>query len=302
MSRKVVGVIVIAFWVLGLALLYKRNGTHSPQQTLAEAGMRVSPDTYYYTLQQSGAQVGAASSSVDTTKQRIVAVDFIRGAIPMGTKVIRLEARSEARFTRGMHLRDFVIRAIGDLTPFTLRGVMQEGEDKTLRITTLDGRARPITHEVVPQQPVFVPTIAPLPLMLKGEPRIGDSIAVAVYNPLSRSVDQVTLHIQSDSLFLVPDSAAFDSTSGRWVKAHQSSIRGWKIENVPPALTMWVDVSGRVLAAEEPGGIMVSRTTFELSFANWKIDHAAEFAGSRAQMKTAPAMDPRRKVAVQARR
>lgn len=302
MSRKVVGVVVVAFWILGLALLYKRNGTHSPQQTLAEAGMRVSPDTYYYTLQQSGVPVGAASSSVDTTKQRIIAVDFLRGAIPTGNKVIRLEARSEARFTRGMHLRDFVIKAIGDLTPFTLRGVMQEGEDKTLRITTLDGRARPITHEVVPEQPVFVPTMAPLPLMLKGEPKIGDSISVAVFNPLSRSVDQVTLHIQADSLFLVPDSAAFDSTSGRWIKAHQSSIRGWKIGGAPPAQTMWVDVSGRVLAAEEPEGVTASRTTFELSFENWKIDHGGDGAGSRAQKRTAPAAAPQIKVAAQARR
>lgn len=273
MSRRVVGVIVIAFWVLGLAFLYKRIGTHSPGQSLAEAGMRVSPDVYYYTMQQSGMQVGAAFSSVDTTKQRIVAVDFIRGAIPVGKDVIKLEARSEARFTRGMRLRDFVIKAVGDLKPFTLRGVMQEGEDKTLRVTTIDGRAKPITRESVPQQPVFLPTIAPLPLMLRSDPKIGDSIAVAVFDPLSRSVNPVTLRIQADSLFLVPDSATFDSTSGRWVKAHQSSVRGWRIGSNPPNMTLWVDISGRILAADEPGGITLSRTTYELSFANWKLDH-----------------------------
>ncbi|HZK77549.1 MAG TPA: hypothetical protein VFC35_01485 [Gemmatimonadaceae bacterium] len=273
MSRKVVGVAVIVFWALGLALLYQRNRTHSPQRSLAEAGMRVSPETYYYTLQRSGVQVGAASSSVDTTKERIVAVDFVRGAIPVGKDTIKLEARSEARFTRGMRLRDFVIKAIGDLKPFTLRGVMQEGEDKTLRITSIDGKGKPVTQESVPELPVFVPTIAPLPLMLEGEPKIGDSIAVAIFNPISRTVNPVTLHIEADSLFLVPDSAAFDSTSGRWVKAHQSSIRGWRIGSKPAALTAWVDMSGRVLAAAEPGGITLSRTTFELSFANWKLDH-----------------------------
>jgi hypothetical protein len=274
MTRKVVGIAVIALWVFGLAFLYKRNGNPSPQQALLEAGMRVSPDVFYYTLQQKGVQVGAASSSVDTLKDRIVAIDFLRGAIPRGKDTIKVEARSDARLTRGMRLRDFVIKAIGDMPPFTLRGVMQEGEDKTLRVTTLDGRrGKPVTTESVPDRPVFLPTFAPLPLMLRGEPKMGDSISVAVYNPLSRAIEPVTLRIQADSLFLIPDSAVMDSTSGRWVKAHQSSVRGWKVGSTPPAQSVWVDASGRMLAAEEPDGISLVRTTFELSFANWKLDH-----------------------------
>lgn len=274
MTRKVVGIVVIALWILGLAFLYKRNGTRSPQQDLAQAGMRVSPDVFYYTLHQRGIQVGAASSSVDTLKDRIVAIDFLRGAIPHGKDTVKLEARSDARLTRGMRLRDFVIKAIGDIPPFTLRGVMQEGEYKTLRVTTLDGRSgKPVTTESVPDKPVFLATFAPLPLMLRGEPKIGDAISVSVYNPLSRMVEPVTLRIQADSLFLIPDSATMGSTSGRWVKAHQSSVRGWKVGSTPPAQSVWVDVSGRLLAAEERSGLSMVRTTFELSFANWKLDH-----------------------------
>jgi len=274
MNRRVIGIAVVALWVVGLLFLYKRTGTHSPQQSLVEAGMRVSPEVYYYTVERSGAQVGVASSSVDTTKQRIVAVDFLRGAFPVGKKVVKLEVRSEARLTRGMRLRDFVVQAVGELTPFTLRGVMQEGEDKTLRVTTLDGRRKPITQESVQQQPVFVPSVAPILLMLKGEPKIGDSIAVAVFDPMSREVKSVTLRIQRDSLFLVPDSAVLDSTSGRWVKAHQSSVRGWLIGGNPAAPTTWVDISGRLIAAVEPTGLTLSRTTFELSFANFRLDHS----------------------------
>ena len=285
MTRKVVGIIVIALWVLGLAFLYKRNGTHSPQQELAQAGLRVSPEVFYYTVHQNGSPIGSASSSVDTLKDRIIAIDFLRGSIPRGKDTIKFEARSEARLTRGMRLRDFVVKAIGDMPPFTLRGVMQEDEDKTLRVTTLDGRrGRPVTNESVPDKPVFLPTFAPLPLMLRGEPKIGDSISVAVYNPLSRTVEPVTLRIEADSLFLVPDSAMMDSTSGRWVKAHQSSVKGWRVGGAPPLQKMWVDASGRMLSAEEPGGVSLVRTTYELSFANWKLDHmtAADSARARA--------------------
>jgi len=223
---------------------------------------------------RAGAQVGVASSSVDTTKQRIVSVDFLRGAFPVGNKTVKVEARSEARFTRGMRLRDFVVQVIGDLTPFTLRGVMQEGEDKTLRMTMLDGRRKPLTNESVQQKPVFISSVAPILLMLKGEPKTGDSIAVAVFDPMTREVRPMTLRIQRDSLFLVPDSAALDSTSGRWVKAHQSSVRGWLIGGNPSAPTAWVDISGRLIAAVEPTGLTLSRTTFELSFANFRLDHS----------------------------
>lgn len=274
MNRKVIGIAVVVLWVAGLLFLYKRNGTHSPQESLVQAGMRVSPEVYYYSVQKAGAQVGVASSGVDTTKQRIVAVDFLRGAIPVGEKIVKVEARSEARFTRGMRLRDFVVKAIGDMTPFTVRGVMQEGEDKTLRVTTTDGRRKPVTTESVEQQPVFISSVAPILLMLKGEPKIGDSIAVAVFDPMTRAIKSATLRIERDSLFLVPDSAVLDSTSGRWVKAHQSSVRGWRIGGNPSAPTAWVDISGRLIAAVEPTGLTLSRTTFELSFANFRLDHS----------------------------
>jgi hypothetical protein len=255
--------------------------------------MRVSPETYYYLLQQSGRQVGAASSSVDTTKERIVAVDFVRGSIPIGKDVLKLEARSEARFTRGMRLRDFVMHATGDLTPFTVRGVMQEGEDRTLRVTATNERGKPVTQESVPQQPVFVPTMAPLPLMLKGEPKIGDSVRVAIFNPLSRAVQPVTLRIEADSLFLVPDSSSLDSASGRWVKAHHMSVHGWRIGGKSAPLVVWVDASGRLLSASEPGGITLARTTYEMSFENWKLDQSAATDSVSGVNAAAPARDHR---------
>ena len=275
MSRKTIGVVILLVWVAGLALLYRRNSTRTLEQELTEVGMRVSPATYYYTLQQGERQVGAASSSVDTSKTRVIATDFIRGELPVGNEVLKMEARSQARFTRGMRLRDFVVQAVGDLTPFVLRGVMQEGEEKTLRITSEAKGERPLTTEAVALQPVFVPTMSPLPLMLSKTPKIGDSVRVSMYDPVGRQLHELTLRIEADSLFLVADSASFDSTAGRWVKARQDSMRGWRITNRSAPITAWVDASGRLLAASEPGGVTLVRTAFEIAFENWRIDHPA---------------------------
>jgi hypothetical protein len=256
-------------------MLYRRTTNRTLEQELTEIGMRVSPETFYYTLHQRGAQVGVAASAIDTSTTRVLATDLVRGRFPVGKDVIGVEARSEGRFTRGMRLRDFVVRADGDITPFMLRGVMQEGEEKTLRVTIEAKGERPITQEAVAESPVFLPTIAPLALLLHRQPKIGDSVKVSLFNPMTRGIQNVTLRIHSDSLFLVPDSAALDPTSGRWVKAHQRSLQGWRITAPDAPITVWVDAAGRLIAASEPGGISVARTAFELAFENWRIDNPA---------------------------
>ena len=275
MTRRVIAVAVLAAWAAGLALLYNRTTNRTPEQALVEAGMRVSPNTYYYILEQGGRQVGAASSAIDTTNTRIVATDFVRGEIPVGNDVLRMEARSEARFTRGLKLRDFVVRAVGDLTPFLLRGVIQEGEDKVLRVTVETQGEEPITLEHAVNHPAFTPTVAPVPLMLRGNPKVGDSIRVALFDPMTRKLNEVAMTVQSDSLFLVADSAHIDQATGRWVKSRQAETRGWRLTGPSSPFTAWVDADGRLLAASEPGGISLVRTAFEIAFENWRLSRLA---------------------------
>lgn len=288
MSRKAIGLLVLLVWVAGLGFLYNRTTHRTLAQRLTEVGMRVSPETFYYTLEQNGHQVGVASSAIDTSKTRVIASDLVRGRFSIGNDTLRVEGRSEARFTRGMRLRDFIIRADGDLTPFMLRGVMQDGEEKTLRLTTETKGARPVTKETVAEAPVFIPTISPLPLMLTRAPKIGDSVKVALFDPVSRGLKNVTLHIQADSLFLIADSAAFDSTSNRWFKVRQNSLRGWRITDRHSPVTAWVDAAGRLIAASEPGGVTMTRTAFEIAFANWMLSEkqrAAPRRGTETQSK-----------------
>lgn len=274
MSRKTIGILVLLVWVAGLGFLYNRNAHRTLEQRLTEVGMRVSPETFYYTIQKNGQTIGVAASAIDTSRTRVIATDLVRGKFLSGNDTLKIEYRSEARFTRGMRLRDFTLRGDGDITPFMLRGVMQEGEEKTLRLTSEEKGGRPITQEAIAEAPVFIPTVAPLPLMLNREPKIGDSVRVAMFDPRSRGLKSVTLRIEADSLFLIADSATVDPVSNRWVKAHQDSIRGWRVTSRTAPLTAWVDAAGRVIAASEPGGMSLIRTAFEMAFENWKLDNA----------------------------
>lgn len=73
----------------------------------------------------------------------------------------------------------------------------------------------PLTLESVVTQPVFIPTVSPLPVMLSRNPRIGDTTRIAMFDPLARRVTDVTMRIEADSLFLVADSAHLDAGTGR---------------------------------------------------------------------------------------
>ncbi len=258
--------------------------------------MRVSPATYYYRLEQGTAQIGAASSAVDTTTSELIATDFVRAALLIKPDTLRFQARSEGRFTRALSLKFFILKAEGDLTPFLLRGVIQgEGKARTLQLTTEVPKKRPRTEEYDVAGLVFVPTVAPLPLMLGKSPKAGAMMPVGIFDPMSRSIRNVNLRIVKDSLFTVTDSAALDSATGRWVIAHEDTVRGWQIAGDVPTITAWVDASGRMIAASEPGGISLMRTAFEIAFENWRLDARAAQSSAVAKPERASSADaPRR--------
>lgn len=246
--------------------------------------MRVSPATYYYRVDQGGSQIGAASSALDTTTAQLVATDFIRLAVPARGDTFRVQARAESRYTRALALRDFIMKVEGDLAPFLLRGVVQgEGKSRALQLTTETPRRHPTTKEYDVAGLLFMPTVAPLPLMLAKAHEAGAKMAVGIFDPLSRSVKNVDLKIEKDSLFTLTDSASLDSASGRWVAAHQDTVRGWLISGDVPFVIVWVDESGRMISARESGGISVSRTSFEIAFENWRLDVVAADSALRAK-------------------
>ena len=118
--------------------------------------------------------------------------------------------------------------------------------------------------------------------MLRDPTSKSDPLPIGIFDPMSRTVRKVNLKVGKDSLFMVTDSARLDSVSGRWVKAHADTVRGWQVAGDTPMITAWVDASGRMIAASEPGGITLMRTAFEIAFENWRLE-TKESAPVRAE-------------------
>ncbi len=276
MTRRSITLAILGFWLSGLALLYKRSTAQTPEQTLVAAGMRVSPETYYYRVEKDGVQIGAASSAIDTTTTQLTATDFIRAVVPSSRGTSRMQARSEAHFSRALNFRDVIVKVQGDVPQFLLRGVLQgEGNPRTFQVTTETPRRHATTHEYDVAGLMFVPSVAPLPMMLAKTRKLGVAFSTSIFDPMSRTIRSVNLKVERDSLFSVTDSAALDSSTARWVKAHTDTVRGWLISGNVPLTRLWVDESGRMIAASEPGGISFSRTAFEMAFENWRLETTA---------------------------
>jgi hypothetical protein len=264
-TRGLVAVLILALWIVGMRMMLHRNANTSEAQQLAEVALRLQPATFYYVIERDGQQIGAASSSVDTSAKMLLSEEYFVGDYPApgGNTVERTSARWQTRLTRAFRLGALTID-VARTTPFSIHASVEE--DTTLFIAGIKTRRPQARYTFTP--PLFTPSLAPVVFMLGGSHDIGRKKAISVFDPMTRSVVRPELTIRAESLFTVVDSAAVDNAGG-WSPAHRDTVRAWRIEGAPHGLTAWVDEEGRVVAAKA-GTLSATRTAFEIAFKNPK--------------------------------
>lgn len=238
---------VLVCWVVGLVALARREHNVSDVDMLAMGALRVDPATYYYSLSRYGQPIGDVSSTIDTSARGFKSRNTVR-LYPRTTRDSeQTVATSTAYLSRAFVLDSFSVTVTGLQHPGWLRAV-------------------PATNSKL-----LLPSLTPMALILSRPPRVGASSSRWLYNPATRRVENVTLTIAAESLFSVVDSAAFDSTAHTWIAAHADTVRSWKITVPTRGVSAWVDAQGRFVAASEPGGTTLLRTTYEIAMLNPKL-------------------------------
>ena len=125
-TRATLAVIVVALWIGGLAMMHRRNANVSEAQQIAQVAMRLQPQTYYYTIERDGEQIGAASSALDTTANSLVSEEYFVGDYPSAKSFERTSARWQTRLTRGFRLNDLSIDIARPTRPFSIKASIQE--------------------------------------------------------------------------------------------------------------------------------------------------------------------------------
>jgi len=98
--------------------------------------------------------------------------------------------------------------------------------------------------------------------------RSGGSVTLVLFDPRTALARQTTLRVRESEMRTWADSADTHPDTGEWISVREDTVRAWRIERIEGVLELpvWVDEDGRVLEAEEPGGLRFERTAFELAF------------------------------------
>ena len=292
--RAVVATAVLLAWAGGVGLVARRAATRSDADRLAEAALRLAPGTTYLIVEQDGRTIGYASTTIDTTRSTVVVTDQFAADLPVGGQTIAASATAAITLSRGLALRHFDVRVETPVAPMHATG-RTEGDSVIVFSMEAPGQP-PDTQRIRVRGPVVLPALVPAVAVLVRPPKVGGTVTLASFDPMTMAASTLRLSIDAESLFTVVDSAAFDAATTRFVAARTDTVRAWRFTSPDgPGFTGWVDASGRVVEATQPGGITLRRTAFELAFTNWRRTR-----GAPTEAPAGDADDLRRATAVSA--
>jgi transglutaminase-like putative cysteine protease len=148
------------------------------------------------------------------------------------------------------------------------------------------------TQRVHVSSPVLLPAMVPLAAILRAPPKVGRRTTFNVFDPHTRQLRERSFEISAESLFVVDDSAAMDAGTSRFVATLKDTVRAWQLREGSDATDApWVDAQGRVVRGTA-GPLQLARTTYELSFENWRLDArtALPTAGGESAVHAASAI------------
>lgn len=271
MSRRgVIGIVIVLAWAAGLAAFAQRELSRTEAERLAESALRVAPGATYFAVWRDGKHVGYASTTIDTLPARIQVTDYLVSDVAAGDTLRRETLRTRVRLTRGLVLREFFVQETTDSVPRLVRGrVLSDSILEFVERSPVGprGRTTDSSRRVIRDALTAAPLVAPV-TMLGGQARLGRVTNFVVLNPSSGATQAAQVKLAAESLFVVPDSAAYDAPAARWRSVHNDSVRAWRLDGV--AGTMWVDAEGRTVRHELPDGTTLQRTAYELAFENWR--------------------------------
>ena len=269
MNRRSLAIAIVVVWLAALGwLLARQYRPRSQSEVLAAAAQTLPPGATYYALSLGGRQIGFASSMVDTLPDTIVVRDQMALDIPVMGTVHHTEANTLARLTRGLQLRSFVATMRTELGGFAARGTVS---GDSVLLVSLESANSTQQLRVPLRQPIVLPGLLPIRATFGRRLKVGSTFTLRVFDPLALQEQDVALRVTGDSTFIVPDSAAYDSTQRLWVAAAYVTVRAWRIEQSVGGveLAAWIDATGRVVRAQSPVGFTMQRSAFEIAYDNY---------------------------------
>ena len=242
---------------------------------LAETARTVGPTASFYTISMGSGAIGYAISTVDTLPDTIRTQDEMTVDIEALGSVQRTQLVTETRLSRDFRLRSFTASLSSPAGAFRASGTVLG--DSVLAIEIVTGGNAPRRSRVRLDRPITLSALLPLELAVGRRLEVGRTYTIRLFDPMLMQAQETEVRILAESTLVVPDSARFDSTAGRWVPARADTVRAWQVAQQYGGIgiSSWVDQQGRVVSATSPVGFRMERTAFEMAVENWRRTRGA---------------------------
>jgi len=275
-TRRAAAGAAVLLWVGGLAALAQRvNKPPAGDARLIEAATHFNPGPAYYLVERDGKQVGFASATADTIPTGIEFDDYLILELRTDT-TRRMAVASKAQVSRALAVTH--LEVLSDTGTGWFRESADLGADSTFTFRTLVPR---VSSTTMPgSRMALAPDVVPVVIGMGGPPpRVGLQSHYRVVDAAQGRITPVTFRIAAESLFVVSDSAVFDTTAHHWRSALSDTVRAWKIVpegamlTAAATLVAWIDGQGRVVDADAEvlgaGTLHFHRMCYELAYRNW---------------------------------
>jgi transglutaminase-like putative cysteine protease len=268
-NRKQLGVLILIVWAGSMAWLVKRVYFQSTGARLADAALSVQPGATYYRVDVAGAQLGYASTTLDTIPDSLRVVDAQVIEVAVDGHLYRTTSRAEAKLSRTLRLESIDVNYAEDGHRYTAVGLFSP--DSALRLAVSDGHITARTEMKLRRTPVL-PSLLPLRLAFGGELKVGATYDVRLFDAPLLVERDLKIRVAAETTLTSPDSATYDSTTMSWVPAHLDTTPTFRVDATGGGgpTRIWIDGQGRVVREESASGTVYSRTAFELAVQNFR--------------------------------
>jgi hypothetical protein len=274
-SRRVIGVSVLAIWMVMVAWHVRRE-YYVPEAARLAAGARMlAPGTHWFGIRMGDVPIGIAQSRLDTLPQGYVFSDEMTMDVPALGQIHRATARTRIDLGPSLELEgfDFVLDSrIGSFQ------VSARAEGDSALAVTMDAGSGPQQSRMDVGAGVLLDAALTLRMAASGALREGNEFTARIFDPSSMSERDVQIRVGPREMMVVTDSARQEN--GRWVATLLDTVPVFRVDQRfgGVSISNWVDEDGQIVRAESPLGFTIERMYYELARQEWQGGQSAELA------------------------
>lgn len=267
---------ILLVWIVALGLLVRREFWRPAGERLAAAALTLPPGATYFRVTLGNAQIGYASTVVDTLPDTLRVTENVVVDVPVLGEVQRTEVHTEIEASRTLTLRSFTAMLRGPDARFAASG--QISGDTLLELQVTGDDRREVRH-VRLTGPIVLPQLLPFRLAFGGRLSAGRTHEVRLFDPEALTLRDVAIEVAAESTLVVPkDTAVFDSTAARWIPVAFDTVKAWRVREAGHQFpgNAWIDDRGQIVSAWTAGGVRFERSAYELAYENYRLSGGNE--------------------------